>query len=459
MSGLICDRLHSIFPKFCFRSCGLHTFGVRAGACALAAFFLASSWQIAGAQTQSNEQLTLRQAVTLAMQNSRELKLARVQYAVALNEANVDRAAFRPNLYTGAGYVYTYGFPALPGGQPPSLFELSYTQAIFNPLLKGEQKAAEDRAKNQKLEVDRIQDDVMMRAANAYLELAKVRHSLDLVRDEQDSAQKILEVTRERVAANQELPIEVTRAELEAARIREKIIKLNNRDEILSEQIRALTGIPESQALQVETEEPAFAATQQEPELLSLALQSDRGILEAENEQSAREHILRGAHLSYWPTIDLVGQYNVFSKINNYDQFFGHFYRNNLNVGVEITIPLFAAKTSATVALAKSQFAAAQLSLGNRRQEVRLDVQQKARTVSELDATREVARLDLKLAQENVQLIQARYDQGRVTLQEIEQARLDENDKWVAFLDADFAKEQAQLSLLQATGQLAKVLQ
>ena len=45
------------------------------------------------------------------------------------------------------------------------------------------------------------------------------------------------------------------------------------------------------------------------------------------------------------------------------------------------------------------------------------------------------------------------------TLQEIEQARLDENDKWVAFLDADFARQQAQLALLQATGQLAKVFQ
>ncbi len=78
---------------------------------------------------------------------------------------------------------------------------------------------------------------------------------------------------------------------------------------------------------------------------------------------------------------------------------------------------------------------------------------------AELDATREVARLDLKLAQETVELVQARFDQGRATLQEIEQARLDESDKWIAFLDADFAKEQAQLTLLQATGQLAKVLQ
>jgi len=111
------------------------------------------------------------------------------------------------------------------------------------------------------------------------------------------------------------------------------------------------------------------------------------------------------------------------------------------------------------VALAKSQLSEAELTLGSKRQEVRLEVQQKARSVRELDAAREVARLNLQLAQEMLQLDQAKFDQGRVTLQEIEQARLDENDKWVAFLDADFARQQAQLTLLQATGQLAKVFQ
>ena len=66
--------------------------------------------------------------------------------------------------------------------------------------------------------MDRLRDDVIVRTATSYLELAKVRHSLELMRSEQASAEKILEVTRERVAANQELPIEVTRSQLTLAR-------------------------------------------------------------------------------------------------------------------------------------------------------------------------------------------------------------------------------------------------
>jgi len=401
----------------------------------------------------------MHQAITLALQNSRDLKLARVQYNILLNEAGVDRAAFRPNLYTGAGLAYTYGFPSLPGGQAPSVFQLDYQQTVFNPLLKGQQKAAEDRARNQKLEMDHVRDDVIVRAATQYLELAKVQHSLDLMRSERASAEKILQALQERVAANQGLPIDVTRSQLALARINERTIKLEDREEILEEEIRDLTGIPETQSIQAEQDEPSFAVDQSVSDMEDLALQNDKSVAEAQNEREAREHIFRGAHLSYFPTIDIVGQYAILSKFNNYDEFYKNFQRNNLNVGLQITIPIFAAKTSANVALAKSQLDEADLQLGAKKQQVRLDVQQKARDVRELDASREVARLDLQLAQETLQQVQAKFDQSNATLQDLEQARLDENDKWLAFLDADFARQQGQLTLLEATGQLAKVFQ
>jgi outer membrane protein len=414
-------------------------------------------------RAQDSRTLSLHQAVTLALQNSRDVKLAQVQYNVALGEVRVEKAAFLPNLYTGSGAAYTHGFPSLPGGQAPSVFELDYTQTLFNPELKGQQHAAEDRAKNRKLELDRVRDDVTVRTASAYLELAKVRHSLDLLRSEQASGAKILDAIRDRVAAHQELPIEITRTQLTLARVAESIIRFEDRDAYLDSQLRDLTGVPDGQSLDVEPADDTFneklATAQTESEIESMAIQNDQGLREAENERSAREQILHGAKWSYFPTVNLVGQYSVLSKFNNYLEFYSHFERNNVNVGVQVQIPIFAAKTRANVALAQSQLDEANIMLGNQRQQVRFDVQQKARSVRELEAGREVARLDLLLAQETLQQEQAKFDQNRITLQEIELARLDENQKWVAFLDADFARQQAQLSLLQSTGQLAKVFQ
>lgn len=410
-------------------------------------------------RAQEAQKLSMREAVALALQNSRDLALARVQYTVALNEAGVDRSAFRPNLYTGSGAAYTYGFPTI-GGGPPAVFQLNYNQAIFDPVLKAQQQAAEDHAKNMKLEIDRARDDVIVRTAVAYLELAEVRHSLELLRKEQVSAEKILGVTRDRVAANQELAIEVTRSELTAARVQQRIIKLESRDETLTQRIRDLTGVSDNQSIEVDTGEPSFATDLQETELANLAIQSDRGIQEAENDRLARQHILRGAKLSYWPTLSVIGQYSVLSNFNNYTKYYsGQYQANNFAVGVQVSIPLFSARTRANVTLAKSELQLSELSLGNKRQEVRQDVLQKQRDVRELQATYEVARLDLKLAQETVELTQAKFDQGGATLRDIEQVRLDESDKWVAFLDADFARQRSQLTLLQATGQLAKVFQ
>lgn len=426
---------------------------------ALASFLAFAAAPLCAQNVENAHKLSLREAVTLALENSRDLKLARVQYEVALNEAGVDRAAFLPNLYTGGGYVYTSGFPSVPGSGPPSVFELSYRQAVFNPLLKGQQRADEDRARSKKVEIDRMRDDVMVRAASVYLELAEVRHLLAVMGTDQAAAEKIVEVTRQRVAANQELPIEETKAELTSARINERLLKLQDRDELLSHQLRDLTGIPDNQPIEVGPEQPSFGSDLQQAQAVELAVQSDPGVREAENERAARQHLLRAARLSYWPTVDAVGDYSIFSRVNNYLQFYKTFVRNNVNVGIEVTIPIFASKTRANVALARSELDEAEVALGNRRQQVRVQSQQTTRESKELEASREVARLDLKVAQQTLELTQARLEDGKATLRDVEQARLDESEKWMYFLDADLAWQKSQLKILQVTGQLAKVLQ
>ena len=204
---------------------------------------------------QDSQPLTLKDAVALALKNSRELALSRVQYTIAQNEARLAHSAFLPNIFTGAGYVYSNGFPATPGGSAPSIVKVVYTENVYNPELKGEQRADEDRAKNQQLEIERVRDSVIVRTASTYLELAKVRHGLELLRAEEASAQKILDYTRERAGAGVELPVEVTRGELTAAKINYHILQLSDRNDVLTEQLRGQIAYPDSAAIQVSTED------------------------------------------------------------------------------------------------------------------------------------------------------------------------------------------------------------
>lgn len=404
-------------------------------------------------------QLTLKQAVNLAVANSRDLALARLQYGVMQRQIGVARSAFLPNVYTGTGVAYTNGFPLLEGGGAPAIFSLSYAQQIFNPPLKGEQRAAEQRAEEQRLSMDDVRDTVMSRAALDYLELAKVRHALELMYAERTSAGRILEATRERADTGRELPIEVIRVQLTTARIEQRIAQLEDRDDSLSGELRDMMGLTADERIEVATEDIPGAAAEVSKDLVSEAMANNLDLKEAQTELRAREFKLKGEQGGRWPSFALIGQYNVLSKINNYTDFFNKFQRNNVIFGVQVQIPIFASRTSSAVAFAQADFNAASLALQKKRSEVSQDVRRKARLVREAELGGEVARLELQLAQENVRVLQAQFDGGRGSLKDLEAAHIEENDKWLAFLDANYARQQAQLDLLHTTGQLAQVLQ
>src|ERR1019366_4820476 len=107
--------------------------GPRAGCAACLVFFVLGVVSAAQAQdTGISRKLTLKEAVSLAVQNSRDLALARLQYGLVQREAGVARSAFRPNFYTGTGIAYTSGSPFLAGGGEPAIFTLAYDEQVFN---------------------------------------------------------------------------------------------------------------------------------------------------------------------------------------------------------------------------------------------------------------------------------------------------------------------------------------
>src|SRR5207244_3139902 len=124
------------------------------------------------------------------------------------------------------------------------------------------------------------------------------------------------------------------------------------------------------------------------------------------------------------------------------------FERNNFNIGVQVKIPILTSQRNANVALARSELTAAEIAVKNKRQNVELDVSSRYQRLREINAAREVARLELKLAQENLQLLQARFEEGRANLRDVERARIEENERWLAFLDSDYERQKAQLDLM-----------
>ena len=403
--------------------------------------------------------LTLKSAIEMALRNSKDIQVAKIQASIADRAAMITKAQFMPNLYAGSGAGYTYGIPETPGGRAPAIFNVTYTEQVLNEPLRGQAKEMREQAKSQKILLEDVRNSVITRTAMAYLELGKVRHSLELLRKGKESAEKILEVTQERQGEGYELPVEVTKAQLTRARMVQRILQLEGREDELEVFLKYQLGLQEGQAIEVTPEELPGEAEQAEENLVALAITNNAGLKLAESDVRGKEFRLKGEKRGFWPTLELVSVYSMLAKFNNYDQFFKTFQRNNYNAGINMQVPIFSARTIADIGLARVNLDAAKAGLANKRTEVTAEVRQKARQVRERDAAKEVARLELQLAQQYLAVQQAQFAEGKLNLREVEKARLDENDKWLAFLDANFQKQQAQLDLLKTAGQLDKVWQ
>lgn len=405
--------------------------------------------------------LTLKRSIELALQNSKDIQLARLQVRVAENSAAITRASFLPNLYVGSGGGYTYGLPETPGGQPPAIFRVIYRQDVLNGPLRGLEKQQYESVKAQRVALEDTRNAMIDNVATSYLELVKVRHSLELLHAEKESAEKILNVTQEREKEGFQYPTDVTKAQLTEARIVERILDQEGRQDQLEVYLRGQLGLAPDQPIEVTPEELPGPAEEEGANLVAMAMQNNTSLQFAESTVKGDQFRLAGEKKGKWPTLELVSVYDVLLKYNfrNYTDIINHFTYNNLNAGVNVNVPIFSSTTRANVALAQASLDAAKIDLAVKRTQVSADVRQRSRKVQQADAAKEVARLELQLAQQSLQVVQSQFNEGKMNLADVERARLDENEKWMAYLDAVFARQQAQLELLRVAGQIEKALE
>src|ERR1700688_4495114 len=187
----------------------------------LALFFSIAVSPAQAQESQANPSavsFTLKRAIELALQNSKDIQVAKLQGSLADRSAMITKSQFLPNIYAGSGAGYTFGIPETPGGRAPALFSVTYTEQVYNEPLRGQGKELQEQANSQKILLEDARNTVIVRTASTYLELGMVRHSLELLRKEQESADKILSVTQQREKENYELPVAVTKDQLTNAR-------------------------------------------------------------------------------------------------------------------------------------------------------------------------------------------------------------------------------------------------
>jgi hypothetical protein len=162
------------------------------------------------------------------------------------------------------------------------------------------------------------------------------------------------------------------------------------------------------------------------------------------------------------PQVTFVAQYSRFTTFNNYSTYYPAFNSNTLNaaaIGGQIQIPLFdrihrdKVRESAADLLHATQNAR---DVRNQFREGRLKLQHAA---TELSARADLAAIDRELAQSQLDALLIQLQSGMssgvaMTPKDAQNARIQERQRFLEVLDADFQLRQTQINLLRQNGQL-----
>jgi outer membrane protein TolC len=400
--------------------------------------------------------MTLRQAVETALKQNSDIALSRLDEEKARQAVRLAKDPFMPRITVGSGLAYTSGFPMSIEGSAPSVIQANATQFLFNrPQSLAVSQARED-ARGASLSAESKRGEVAFLAASLYLDAGRAVRIGALARKDAGSLQQVLDTVRAQVREGRALPLAEKQAAYNVARAVALADGLEDDCAGAETSLAVALGFSaEDRVLPVEEDPPAFALPPSEEQALHTALQSNLDLRKLESQIASKQLEVRGQNAARLPRADLVAQYGMLAKFNNYDQYFQKFQRNNGQVGVSLQLPLFAGPgVSAQAARSAADAARLKIECDNARNRIRSDIQASFREVKRAGTAAEVARLNLEVAREQLSVNLAQRQEGRATLRQVEESRIVENDKWIAFYDAQYSIERAQWNVLRLTGQL-----
>ncbi len=405
--------------------------------------------------------MTLREAIALAMKQNPDLVIARLDQTKAQLNVSIARDPFVPKVYGGSGAAWTTGYPVTVNGQPPSIFEARATMALYNRPQSYAVAQARENVRGADIDVSRLQDEIAYRVASMYLDASQAVRGADIARRQVDSLRKVREAVQARIAEGRELDIQGKRAALNLARAEQRAGSLAVDQERAERALAVVLGFsPEDRVRPAQEETVAPAVPESEQAAIQEAINNSKEVKVMESRMQAKNLEIRGYKAQRLPTVDLVAQYHLLAKYTFQDLFPGQFQRNNGQLGASITVPfLTGSAAKAYVMQSEMDLAKLRAQLQQLRSRIETDARNAYEDVHKAEMARNVARLDLDVAREQLSILLAQADEGRASVRDVEQARIDENDKWIAYYEAHNNLERVKLNLLKETGNLMAALQ
>ena len=419
-----------------------------------------SIFVLALAARAENHVLTLKQAVDRALAQNPEALMARLDQLKAAAAIRVTKDPFVPRLTVGSGLAYNNGFPLSIEGSAPAAFEARANAYIFNRPQTYAIAQAKENVRGVGFAAGEKTDEIAFRVASLYIDADRAARLATMAQQQAESLQRVLETVHARVLDGRELPISEQEANVNLLRARQRLSTLEGDRDLTQHDLASTLGFSAIDTAQPAEQERAPAEIpSSEQDAMKAALDSNKELKRLESNYQAKVLEIKGDKAQRLPRADLVAQYALLTHYSHYDEYFRAFKRHNGELGASFSVPLFTGPgLKATINQAEADQQHIRAEIDAARNKVMLDLHQAYRNIETSEGARKLAQAELDLARSQVSVLLAQMNEGRASLRQLEEARFNEDEKWIALYDAQFNAERARLNVLRQTGQLAAVV-
>ncbi len=359
--------------------------------------------------------LTLKQVLTRAVAQNPEVAMARLDEQKAVMGTKIARDPFTPKLVAGSGLAYSSGFPLSVNGAVPSIFQAQATQDVFNRPQTYAIAAAKESARGAGFATASKRDDVAYRAASLYVDADRAGRLTQAALKQIESFTKVASTVRGRVEEGRELPIELKRANLELARAKQRASAMADDAEYAQRSLAVLLGYGSEDLVKATDDERMLPKIpDNEQAAIETALEGSHELKRLQSAMLAKGLEVKSARAARLPRMDLLAEYALLAKYNNYDKFFKAFQRNNAQLGMSFQVPILVGSAmKANIVQAEADGAKLRIEMEGTRNRISLEVRQSYQDIRKADEAREVAQADLELARESLTVLLAQMGEGR----------------------------------------------
>lgn len=401
-------------------------------------------------------QISFTSAVDLALRNSPRVRMAESEVERARAALAETQDVYIPSLVASSGLGYSYGYPL----GTPTIFSFQAQSLVYSFSQHDYIRSARTGLDATNFSLKDVRQQVAEDTAITYLTLDRAEQRKAAMSEELAFASKLERIVQDRLDAGQDSAMELTKARRTVLQLRLQQLQMDDEIAAHNDHLLRLLGITGTQIETVPGSVPDIpvitAPNSPQPD-------SPAVLAAFANAKSKREQAIGDAKYTWRPQINLGAQYSRFSTFNNYQLYYPAI-ENNFNaagVAIQIQLPLFDATHKAKARESAAAAASSEQDAFYARQQEAEGRIKRQHGADELRLRLELAGLDNELAKQQLDAMLVEINAGtgnsngpQMTPKDEQNARIQERQKYLDFLDSQFQLRQIEINLLRQTGQL-----